>query len=176
MKTILYGLLSLFVLGAPAMGQQKSGGKQNPLVEGKLMYVGRMPENIDSWIIYDLKAWGKYKPTRDSEGVDLVMRAYKPETRTEYEMHRGIPQPRQVRKRRDHKPVMFSIGVTDWVTGHLVWQAEVLDRKPKRNPDVTPSEDAEIRARGLSSQQLAQEIVRVFRSYVDHLASQPRAH
>ena len=170
MKAVMYCLLSLCLLGAPAMGQQNTGSKQNPLVDGKLMYVGRMPENIDSWIIYDLKAWGKYTPTRDPEGVDLTMKAYEPEKRTEYEMRGGIPHPKEVRKRR---AVMFSISVNDWVTGRLVWQAEVLDRKPKRNPDVKPSDDVEIPAKGLSTQQLAQEIIRVLRRYVDHLAVQP---
>ena len=176
MKVVLNSLLSLCLLVAPALGQQKAEGKQNPLIDGKLMYVGSMPQNLDGWIVHDLDAWGKYKPTREIEGVDLVMKAYEPETKVQYEMHRGIPQPKKVQEKGDHKSVMFSISVTDWVTGRLVWQAEVVDRKPKRNQSVTPSEDAEIRARGLSTQQLAQAITRELRRYVDHLASQPGVH
>jgi hypothetical protein len=173
MKAVPCGLLSLCLLAAPVFGRQKVQGKQSPLNDGKLMYVGRMPENLDAWIINDLSAWGKYKPTRDSEGVDLVVKSYQPETSIQYEMHQGIPQPREVRKKHDHEPVMFSIGVTDWVTGRLVWQAEVLDRKPKRNEVAAPSGHAVIRGKGLSTQQLAQVVTRELRRYVDHLASQP---
>ena len=86
MKVALYSLLSLCLLAAPAAGQQKSQEKQNPLVDGKLMYVGRMPDKIDAWIVNDLSTWGRFKPTRQIEGVDLVMRAYEPETRTQYRM------------------------------------------------------------------------------------------
>jgi len=173
MKAALYSLLSLCLFAAPVMGQQKGQGKKDPLVDGKLMYVGRMPENIDAWIVHDLGAWGRYKPTRQIEGVDLVMKAYKPETRTQYKMRRGIPQPREVRKDRNRKRVMFSIVVTDWVTGSEVWQADVVDRKPKSNQLPALSEDTEIRARGLSTQQIAQAITRELRRYVDHLVSQP---
>jgi len=171
MKVVLYSLLSLCLLAAPVWGQQKAEGKQNPLVDGKLMYVGHMPDHIDSWVIQDLRAWGKYKPTREIEGVDLVMKAYKPETKIHYEMRGGIPQPRRVPKYRKHEHILFSIGVNDWVTGRLVWQAEVLNRKPKRKDHHAASEDAEIRARGLSTEQIAQAITRELRRYVDHLAA-----
>ena len=176
MKVALYGLLSLYMLAAPAVGQQQKQEKQNPLVDGKLMFVGKMPENLDAWIVNDLSSWGKYKPTREIEGVDLVMKAYEPETRTQYKMRRGIPQPREVRKDRDRKHVMFSIVVTDWVTGHEVWKADIMNRKPRRKAEATPDEDAEIGARGLSTQQIAQAIIRELRRYVDHLASQPGIH
>jgi hypothetical protein len=176
MKVALYSLLSLCLLAAPVAGQQKSQEKQNPLVDGKLIYVGRMPDNIDAWIVNDLSTWGKFKPTRQIEGVDLVMKAYEPETRTQYRMRRGIPQPREVRKDSKRKHVMFSIVVTDWVTGRQVWQADILNRKAKRDAEATPGEDAEISARGLSTQQIAQAITRELRRYVDHLGSQPGVH
>jgi len=176
MKAVLYSLLSLCLLANPVFGQQKTGGEQNPLIDGKLMYVGRMPQNLDSWIVHDLQSWGKYKPTRDSEGVDLVMKAYEPETRIQYRMRRGIPQPKEVKKKGERKNIMFSITVTDWVTGRQVWQADVLDRKPKRDEVMAPSEDTAISARGLSNQQLAQAITRELRRYADHLASRPGVH
>lgn len=176
MKAVCYGLLSLCLLAAPALGQQTSSGKQNELIDGKLMYVGQMPGDIDAWVINDLKAWGRYKPTKDPEGVDLTLKAYAPETRTEYEMHRGIPQPKEVKKTKDHEPVMFTVTVTDWVTGQLVWQAEIIDRKPKRDEDLPPGNDVKIRAAGFSGDQLAQAIVRELRKYVDHLAAQPGNH
>lgn len=168
MKVILCSLLSVYLFAAPVMGQQKSQGTQKPLVDGKLMYVGKMPQNLDAWIVHDLSAWGKYKPTRQIEGVDLVMKAYEPETKTQYEMRRGIPHPREVRKDRDRRHVMFSIVVTDWVTSRQVWQADIVNRKPNRNQAPALSEETEIRARGLSSQQLAQAVIRELRRYVDH--------
>ncbi len=176
MKVFAYSLLSLCLLVNPAFGQQNTKGEQNPLVHGKLMYVGRMPENIDTWIVYALKAWGKYTPTRESEGVDLTMKATAPERRTRYVMRNGIPQPSKVPEKRDHKPVLFSVDVNDWVTGRLVWQADILDRKPKNNPSTKPGADVEIDARGLSTEQIAQAIIRALRSYVDHLASQHEVH
>jgi hypothetical protein len=176
MKVVLYSLLSLSIIVAPALAQQKPEGRQNPLVEGKLMYVGHMPENIDAWIIHDLDTWGKYRATREIEGVDLVMKAYEPQTKVQYRMRQGIPQPREVPKDRDLKHVMFTVIVSDWVTGHEVWRADVLDRKAKRNDADTPGEDIEIKARGLSTQQIAQAITRELRRYVDHLGSQSGAH
>lgn len=176
MKAYAFSLLSLCLLASPLLGQQKTKEKQNPLVDGKLMYVGRMPENIDTWIVYDLKAWGKYTPTRNAEGVDLTMKARAPETRTRYVMRNGIPQPSQVPAKRNHKRIIFSIDVTDWVTGRLVWQAEILDRKPKNNHSAKQGAETDIYARGLSTEQIAQAIIRALHSYVDHLASQHEAH
>ena len=172
MIAVRYSLLCLCLLAAPALGQQAHTGKQNELIGGKLMFVGRMPGSIDAWVINDLKAWGRYKPTQDPEGVDLTMRAYAPETRTEYQMRNGIPQPREVKK-KNHEPVMFTVTVTDWVTGQLLWQAEIIDRKPKRDEDLPPASDVKIRAGGFSGDQIAQALVRELRKYVDHLASQP---
>jgi len=171
MKVALYSLLSVYLFAAPVMGQQKSQRIQKPLIDGKLMYVGKMPDNLDAWIVHDLGVWGRYKPTRQIEGVDLVMKAYEPETKTQYEMRRGIPHPREVRKDRNRKHVMFSIVVTDWVTGREVWQADIVDRKPKRNQAPALSEHTEIRARGLSTQQIAQAVIRELRRYVDHRGS-----
>ena len=173
MKVVLYSLLSVCLLAALVMGQHKTQEEKSPLVVGKLMYVGKMPENLDAWIVHDLSSWGKYKPAREIEGVDLVMKAYEPETRTQYEMRRGIPHPKEVPKDRNRKHVRFSIVVTDWVTGLQVWQADILDRKPKRNAESAPDENAEIGAKGLSTQQIAQAIIRDLRRYADHLAAQP---
>lgn len=173
MRIVLYSLLSLCLFVTPIFGQQKSEGNENPLVEGKLMYVGPMPDNIDGWIVHDLQAWGKYKPTREIEGVDLVMKAFEPERRTRFEMRNGIPQPTRKPEKGSRKSVMFSISVSDWVTGRLLWQAEVLDKKPKKNASVTPSEDVEIRARRLTTQQIAQAITRELRRYVDNLSPHP---
>lgn len=173
MKAVAYGVIGICLLALPAVGQHPTQEKSNPLVDGKLMYVGRMPENIDSWIVVDLRSWGKYKPTRDSEGVDLVMEAEKPETRLEYEMRQGVPQPKRVERRYGDKGVMFKIIVTDWVTGRPVWQADILDKKQKKGRrETTVGSHSEIYAKGLSAQELAEEILRTLRSYVEHLSSE----
>lgn len=176
MKVFAYSLLSLCLLASPALGQQKTKAKPNPLVHGKLMYVGKMPENIDSWIVYDLKAWGKYTPTRDPEGVDMTMKAYAPRTRTTYEMRNGVPQPRKVPEQNHHKRVMFTIDVADWVTRRLVWQANIVDRKPKHDRPAKPGEEVDIDVRGLSTEQIAQSIVNALRSYENYLASHHAGH
>lgn len=176
MKVFIYSLLSLCLLVSPVLGQQKTKEKPNPLVHGKLMYVGRMPENIDSWVVYDLKAWGKYTPTRNPEGVDLTMKAYAPKTRTRYIMRNGVPQPSRVPERGSHKRIMFTIDVADWVTNRLVWQANILDRKPKHDRPGKLGEEIDIDVRGLSTEQIAQSIVRALHSYVDYLASQHASH
>lgn len=176
MKHMIYSMVAACLLAMPALGQQAGGKKVNPLVDGKLMYVGHMPQDLDSWIVADLRTWGKYKPTRDSEGVDLMMEAHKPQTRLEYEMRNGVPQPKSRERQRGPKGRMFTIVVTDWVTGDRVWEADILDKKAKKGRrETTTGSRSEIYARGLSGQQLAQAILRALRSYVDHLASQPGA-
>lgn len=176
MKLFAYSLLSLCLLVSPAFGQQKTKEKQSPLVHGKLMYVGRMPENIDSWVVYDLKAWGKYTPTRNPEGVDLTMKAYAPRTRTRYVMRNGVPQPSKVPEEHNHKRIIFRIDVADWVTGRLVWQANILDHKPKHDSPTKSGEEVDIDARGLSGEQIAQSITRALRSYVNSLSSHHSGH
>lgn len=173
MRVALYSLVSLCLLTTPAAGQQKARENKNPLVDGKLMYVARMPDNLDAWIVSDLGEWGRYKPTRQIEGVDLAMKAYEPETRIQYEMRRGLPRPKEVRTDRKRKHVMFSIVVTDWVTGRQVWQADIMNRKPNRDAITKPGENVEINAKGYSPQHMAQAITRELRRYVDHLSSQP---
>ncbi len=170
MKAFASCALALFFLATPAIGQGLAQ-ERNPLIDGKLMYVGWMPDNLDSWIVVDLRAWGKYKPTRDAEGVDLVMEAQKPERRTEFQMRHGIPQPKQVERRRGR--IMFSIVVANWVTRKTVWQADILDKKPQKGRrEATTGSRSEIYAKGFSTQELAEEILRTLRSYVDHLSSE----
>ncbi|HEX5410361.1 MAG TPA: hypothetical protein VFZ27_00705 [Terriglobia bacterium] len=154
MRCAPYFLLSACLLSIPAIGQQAHQTTQNPLLNGKLMYVGKMPENLDGWIINDLSVWGKYKPTRQIEGADLVMKAYEPEMKVQYKLRRGIPQPKEVRKDRDRKHVIFSIIVDDWVTGQQVWKADVMGQKPKRHQNNAPSADAEIDAGGCRASRL----------------------
>lgn len=173
MRALVSCALALLFLVPSAFGKTPTQ-KENPLVDGKLMYVGRMPKNIDSWIVVDLRVWGKYKPTRDPEGVDLVMEAREPKRKTEFRMRNGIPQPRQVERRRGH--ILFTVVVGDWVTRKPVWHADILNRKPKKgHRQTTTGSHSEIYAKGFSPQELAEEIVRTLRSYVDHLAAEQGA-
>jgi hypothetical protein len=171
MKAVAYSSIALLLLAAPAFGRQPAQQNANPLVGGKLMYVGHMPQNLDNWIVADLRAWGKYKPTRDPEGVDLVMELQEPEKKVEHEISDGSPQPKQVEKAHGPQHLMFSIVVGDWVTRQPVWQADILDRKPKNGRrQTTTGSHSEIYARGLSTPELAEEILRTLRAYVNQLS------
>jgi hypothetical protein len=104
------------------------------------------------------------------------MEALKPETRMEFEMKHGVPQPKSVEKRRGPKRIMYTIVVTDWVTGRRVWEAYILDRKEKNGRrETNTGSRSEVYAKGLSSQQLAEAILRALRSYVEQLAPKPAA-
>lgn len=147
-------------------GQQAATKPPSKLVTAKLICVTPMPDNLDQWILDDLLVWGKYKVTGDQEGADLVMRAYKPEREPRYAVGRqGVPEPKKERR----QPVV-TITVIDWVKNEALWQAEILDKKPK-NEGSQPSNgpEVEIDARGLKPDQLAQKLTRKLRDYVDEL-------
>ena len=138
----------------------------NKLLASKMIYVAPMPDNLDQWITQSLTAWQRYKVTANPEGVDLVVRAVIPDQDTRLKLHQGVPQPARERK----APPTPSIKVLDWVTGALLWQADIVDKKPKKDePDAPPGRHAEILARGLSTGQLGAKIARAFREYVESL-------
>ncbi len=157
-----------FLLTLPGAGRPSQNNRQpdNRLLTGKLLYVAPMPEGMDQWIVQDLKAWNRYQVTANSEGVDFVMRTHVPEKPTRFVVRNGIPQPAKERK----KPPAPSIEVVDWVSGRVIWEAEILDKKPKRdNEALTSGSHVQIRARGLAPNQLAGKVVRAFREYVEQL-------
>lgn len=168
--------LILMLVALPAAGQQSSPKKPNELVVGKLVHVEPMPANLDQWMLEFLRRWGKYKLTGDPEGVDLVIRADKPEKPTEYEMRGGVPQPRgegrrfPLPKRERQEPPAISISVIDWVTGEFLWHADILDRKPKKDePEAPAGPRTRIFARGLTPDQLALKVTTKLREYVTEL-------
>jgi len=83
-------LIALSLLGAA----QETAPNSTKLVSGKLVYVAPMPQNLDRWIMDDLRIWGKYRGTTNPEGVDIAIDAIIPERSPEMVMRGGIPQPR----------------------------------------------------------------------------------
>ncbi len=158
--------LILILATAPAAGQQPSPKKPSKLVAGKLVYVAPMPGNLDRWILDDLRVWGKYKPTGDPEGVDLVIRADAPEKPAQYKTREGIPQ-----RRRDRPgPPAVSISVLDWVTSETLWHADLLDRKPKKDEADPPAgPHTHIFAHGLTTDQIGEKLTAKLREYVNEL-------
>ena len=154
---------------SPAFGQAgvaPAGSAANKLLSGKLIYVAPMPNELDTWITQSLTAWQRYKVTANPEGVDLVVRAVIPDENTRLRLHRGLPQAAKASK----APPTPSIKVLDWVTGAILWQADIVDKSAKKDaPAPSPSEHVEIPARGLSVEQLGARIARAFREYVESL-------
>ena len=159
--------LALGLALIPAAGQQTEPKRPNRLVTAKLICVTAMEDNLDQWILDDLRAWGKYRLTGDPEGADLVMRAYGPEKEPRYKVGReGIPQPKGERR---ELPAL-SVTVVDWVTNERLWEAEILNKKPKsQDAEASPGPETQIYARGLKPDQLAQKLTRKLRDYVEVL-------
>jgi len=162
--------------------QQSAPGKPNELLAARLVYVAPMPAGIDQWIQENLQRWGKYQVTANPEGVDLVVRAIKPEKEQELEMRGGVPQPKGTGRRlpvplprrgRQELPVI-SFSVLDWVTNQELWHADVLDRKQKKDePDPPAGPLTRIYARGFTSDQLAMKVTTKLREYVRGLEKAP---
>ena len=169
--------LGVVVTGAMALGQQAPAGKPNELVVGKLIYVASMPDGLDQWIIDSLRRWGKYKVTSNPEGVDLVIQAVNPEKELRLETRAGTAQPKGAdrphlpnSKGRSGELPPLSISVTDWVTSQTVWQANILNRKPKKDEAATVAGPlTKIYARSMTSDQLAQIVVAKLREYEEGL-------
>ncbi len=144
---------------------QATNAKPNRLVTAKIAYVAPMPDNLDQWLIQDLRAWGQYQISGNSQGVDLVIRAKKPQEKHQYVLRGGMP----VEKKQRKTPPVLSITVTDWVTGEKLWQADILDQSPKKNQNPTPGPSTEIYARHMAPDQIAQRCATLLRRYVTEL-------
>jgi hypothetical protein len=176
---ILCASVCLVVVGTCALGsgQQAPAEKPNELVVGKLIYVASMPNGLDQWIIDDLRRWGKYQVTSNAEGVDLAMQAVNPQKELELETRAGTAQPKGAdrphlphSKSKDDEVPPLSISVTGWVTSQTVWQANILDRKQKKD-EAAPAAGSltKIFARSMTSEQLAQKVVAKLREYEEGL-------
>src|SRR5437867_9726846 len=95
------------------------------------------------------------------------MRAYKPEKEPRYRVGReGIPQPKGER----HELPALSVTVVDWVTNERLWEAEIINKKPKsQDAEPSPGPETQVYARGLKPDQLAQKLTRKLRDYVETL-------
>jgi hypothetical protein len=164
---VVMGLLPILVQAQQPAATTKS---PNKLVTGKIIYVAPMPGQLDQWIIQDLRAWGRYQVSGNSEGVDLVLRAQTPPENPQYTQSEHIP----LRPPRNREPRVLSLTVTNWVTGGKVWEAKILNRSRKKdeNPQVGP--ETEIYARSMKPDQVAERCVTLLRQYVDKLEAKTR--
>lgn len=150
---------------------QSSAAQSNRLVTGKLIYVAPMPNGLDKWLQQDLQDWGRYRVTSNPEGVDLQIEAVIPEKEPRYKQRNGVPLPKGDPK---GKPQETSIDVVDWISGERLWTAALLDKKVDQNqPQPAPGPKLEIRAHGMTSDQLALKITGELRRYVSQLEASP---
>lgn len=137
----------------------------NKLVSGKIIYVAPMPGQLDQWLIQDLRAWGKYQVSGNSEGVDLVVQAETPPKELHYTPSEHIPMRPHARK----KPTVLSITVTNWVTGQGLWEARITNHRAKKDDHAPPGPETEIDAHNMKPGQVAERCVRLLREYVEQL-------
>ena len=153
------------ILGLVA-GAQTPTSKPNKLVSAKIIYVAPMPVSLDQWVAEELRTWGKYRVTANPEGVDLTVSAIEPENETKYGLKKGVPQPK---KQRPGPPVV-SIKVVDWITNQILWDVELLDRKPKKDgSEAPPGPHSSLVVRGLKPEEIAQAVTQMLRQYVEQL-------
>lgn len=174
MKRVL--VLALFLSCSallPAAPQSASSipNPRNRLLTAKILYVAPMPENLDQWLIQDLKTWGRYQISADPQGVDLEMRAKAPEKQQRYTVRGGVPVERKQKK----APPVLSITLVDWVTGAKLWQADILNSGLKKNTNPPPGPDTEIDARHMTPDQIAQRCATNLRRYIMQLEEQRTA-
>jgi hypothetical protein len=147
--------------------QPAASMQTNRLVTGRLVYVTPMPDQSDKWLQSDLEQWGKYKVTSNPEGVDLEIRAIVPEREPKYRERHGVPLPKQQSK---DKPQEDEIDIVDWTSGARLWTVTLLDKKVDHNASPpAPGPSLEIRARGMTADQLALKLTAELRRYVEQL-------
>jgi hypothetical protein len=146
---------------------QPAATATNRLVTGRLIYVQPMPGQLDKWLQSDLEQWGKYRVTSNSEGVDLEIRAIVPEREPRYKERHGVPLPKPESK---DKPQETEIDIVDWTSGARLWTVTLLDKKVEHNAQPpAPGPSLELRARGMTSDQLALKLTTELKRYVEQL-------
>jgi hypothetical protein len=161
---ILLALSLGFAISAAHGQQARAPVTPGRLVSGKLIYVAPMPGELDQWVIQDLRAWGKYDVSGNSEGVDLVLRAQTPPKRLQIYQSEHPPI-----RRPAAKPSILSLDLVDWVTGQRLWQCKISDRKQKKDTNTSVGPDAVLDARGMKPDQIAERCVRWLGEYVTQL-------
>ena len=151
------------------LAQEPAEEQPNELVAGRLIYVNRMPGELDRWIVDFLRRWGKYTVTGDPEGVDLVWDAHRAGTEVRYRLdrRRGLPTPE---RRDDGGRNAISLTITDWVAGEPLWHVALSSKKRKKKDPLPPAGPrTKVFTRKLSTEQLADRIVERLREYVKQL-------
>ena len=164
---ILVGaVLFLPSVGAPA--QEPAKEQPNELVAGRLIYVNRMPGDLDRWIVDFLRRWGKYTVTGDPEGVDLVWDAKRSGTEVRFRRdRRGLPIPE---RRDDDERNAISLTITDWVTGEPLWHVVLSNKKRKKKDPLPPAGPrTKVFTRKKSAEQISERLVERLREYVEQL-------
>lgn len=165
LKIVLLGFV--LTLAPQVIGAQKAKPKSR-LVTSKIIYVAPMPGQLDQWIIQDLRAWGKYQVSGNSEGVDLVLRAQTPPEEVHYTQSEHLP----VRRHASKKPAVLAFTIVNWVTGEKLWEAQVLNRSRKKDTHSSPGPKTEIYARKMNPDQVAERCVTLLREYVTQISRQ----
>ncbi len=167
-RLLVLGGALLFLPVVGVLAQEPAEEQPNELVAGRLIYVNRMPGDLDRWIVDFLRRWGKYTVTGDPEGVDLVWDASRPGTEVRFRMdRRGLPTPE---RRDDDARNAISLTITDWVTGEPLWHVVLSSKKRKKKDPLPPAGPrTKVITRKLSAEQLADRIVERLREYVKQL-------
>ena len=158
--------------GVSARGQQASAEKPNQLVAGKLIYVEPMKDGLDQWIVDFLRRWGKYKISSNPEGVDLVIQAGSKDKDLQLEDRggtaepKGADRPRLPISRKHGDLPATSISVVNWVSSQTVWQADIVNRKQKKDEADSPAgPKTQVFARDMTSDQIAAKVVAKLKEY-----------
>jgi hypothetical protein len=102
----------------------------------------------------------------------LVIQAVNPEKELQLETRAGTAQPKgsdrqhwPISKKRNELPAT-SVSVINWVSGQPVWQADILNRKQKKDEADPPAgPQTQIFARAMTSDQIAQKVVAKLKEY-----------
>lgn len=166
---IFVGVLAPATLLCQAQSPEAAAAQR--LLTARSIYVEPMPDGLDQWIIQDLKAWGRYQVSPTREGVDLVIRAKKPNNKL-LETQRGVLP--SIRRPKTPLPVL-SLTVVDWVTQARVWQADILNASQKKSGSAEPGSRTEIYARHMKPAEIAERATNALRRYVERLQQRAAA-
>lgn len=166
-KAIL--LAATLTLPLSFLASSSRAAEANRLTTAKVIYVEPMPGGLDQWFIQDLRAWGKYRIAGSEEGVDLVVKAEKPQPH--FTRHRTPP----ALHRKQKEPPILSVEVVDWVTGGLLWQGDILNVSEKKDQSSSAGPETEIDARHMKPDEIAERATNLLRRYVEGLESQQGA-
>lgn len=157
--------LGLILLSVPAFATRSAASQPNRLVTAKVIYVEPMPNHLDQWIIMDLRAWGRYRIASSEAGVDLVIRAKEAEKKVHFTRRERPP----VLQRKHTAPPVLAVTAVDWVSGAMMWQADILNTGLKKNHIPPAGPETKIDARHLKPDQIAERCVNLLRQYVESL-------